>query len=153
MPIIQTIFFSSFAWYFVTFLIHDGFWLCKKEPKKAKCWIFFLPTKIFRKSWMQNLQTNFKNSCVLYKRSQLNDYMKANYFDFGYIAEWPNFDGFCMCKKIKKGPRNSSGTPRNRLCVPRSPRSVKLPFLDSSIPRGVKFSEELPFLFEIVLVV
>ena len=44
------------------------------------------------------------------------------------------------------GPRNSSRTPRNRVCLPRSPKNVNLPFLDSSIPRGVKFSEELPFL-------
>ena len=43
------------------------------------------------------------------------------------------------------GPRNSSRTPRNRFWLPRSSKNVKLPFLDSSIPRGVKFSEELPY--------
>ena len=43
-------------------------------------------------------------------------------------------------------PLNSLRTPRNRFYPPRSLRNVKLPFLDSSIPRGVKFSEELPSL-------
>ena len=41
---------------------------------------------------------------------------------------------------------NSPRTPRNRFHIPRSPRNVNLPFLDSSIPRGMKFSEELPSL-------
>ena len=50
------------------------------------------------------------------------------------------------CKTRRWAPRNSSRTPRNRFCIPRSPRYVKLPFLDSLIPRRVKFSEELPSL-------
>ena len=41
------------------------------------------------------------------------------------------------------GPRNSSRTPRNRFWIPRSSKNVKLPFLDSSIPPGMKFFEEL----------
>ena len=43
-------------------------------------------------------------------------------------------------------PRNSPRTPRNIFYLPPSRRNVKLPFLDSSIPRGVKLSEELPSL-------
>ena len=41
---------------------------------------------------------------------------------------------------------NSPRTPRNRFHIPRSPRNINLSFLDSSIPRGMKFSEELPSL-------
>ena len=47
---------------------------------------------------------------------------------------------------ILKAPRNSPRTPRSRFCLSLSPRNVKLPFPYSSIPRGVKFSEELPSL-------
>ena len=43
-------------------------------------------------------------------------------------------------------PRNSPRTPRNRFHIPRSSKNDKLSFLDSSIPRRMKFSEELPFL-------
>ena len=55
-------------------------------------------------------------------------------------------DSYMPTLSKKKTPRNSPRTPRIRLCLPRSSKNVKLPFLDSSIPRGVKFSEELPFL-------
>ena len=34
----------------------------------------------------------------------------------------------------------------NRFHLPRTPRNVNLPFLDSSIPREMRFSEELPSL-------
>ena len=43
-------------------------------------------------------------------------------------------------------PRNSSRTPRNRFYLPRSQSNGILPFLVSSIPRGVRFSKELPSL-------
>ena len=37
-------------------------------------------------------------------------------------------------------------TPRNRYYLPRTPKNEKLQFLDSSIPRGIKSSKELPSL-------
>ena len=48
---------------------------------------------------------------------------------------------------------NSPRTPRNRFHIPRSPRNAILLFLDSSIPRGMKFSEELPSLIGIKFII
>ena len=42
-------------------------------------------------------------------------------------------------------------SPRNRFHLPRSPRNDKLQFLDSSIPRGMKSSEELPSLIRMIV--
>ena len=55
---------------------------------------------------------------------------------------------------MKLGKFNSSKfleTPRNRFYLPRSLRNAKLQFLDSSIPRGMKSSEELPSLILLLL--
>ena len=46
---------------------------------------------------------------------------------------------------------NSLRTPRNLFLIPRSPRNVNLLLRDSSIPRGMKFSEELPSLVKMDL--
>ena len=43
-------------------------------------------------------------------------------------------------------PRNSQRNPRNRSYFPRSPRDIKLPFLDSSNSWGMKITKELPSL-------
>ena len=51
------------------------------------------------------------------------------------------------------GKLNSSKfleSPRNRFHLPRSPRNDKLQFLDSSIPRGMQSSEELPSLDKMI---
>ena len=53
-----------------------------------------------------------------------------------------DFQYFCDGSFLENSPR----TPRNRFHIPRSPRNVILLFLDSLIPRGMKFSDELPSL-------
>ena len=54
---------------------------------------------------------------------------------------------------MELGKFNSSKfleSPRNRFHLPRSPRNDKLQFLDSSIPRGMQSSEELPSLDKMI---
>ena len=54
---------------------------------------------------------------------------------------------------MEMGKFNSSKileTPRNRFYLPRTPRNDKLQFLDSSIPRGMQSSEELPSLDKMI---
>ena len=55
---------------------------------------------------------------------------------------WGDFQDFGVDSFLENSPR----TPRNRFHIPRSPRNVNLSFLDSSIAREMKFSEELPSL-------
>ena len=71
-----------------------------------------------------------------------------------FIQSWckPSFDiqfmekGKYVIKRWNKKSSKFLESPRNRFHLPRSPRNDKLQFLDSSIPRGMKSSEELPSL-------
>ena len=108
----------------------------------AMCWLDFLSLKILI---LQNCLCRIRITCSR-KYKILDNFLL-------YFVEWkkrlPRLIDFSFNKNAKLGishyPKFHKD-PGEWIYLPQSLRNVKLPFLDSSIPKGVKSSKELPSL-------